>query len=67
MDVRAALLNKNVACEDVLTICTLDTESFGLGITAVLRGAHTFFMSKQLDIDLKHFVAFLSFYCQTSA
>ena len=67
MDVRAALLNKNVACEDVLTICTLDTESFGFGITAVLRGAHTFFMSKQLDIDLKHFVAFLSFYCQTSA
>ena len=27
MDVRAALLNKNVAREDVLTICTLDTES----------------------------------------
>ena len=26
MDVRAALLNKNVTCEDVLTIRTLDTE-----------------------------------------
>ncbi len=61
MEVRAALLDKDVAGEDMLTVRTLDAESLGFGITAVLCGTNTFFMSKQLNVDLKHFIAFLSF------
>jgi len=60
MNVGTALLNKDVASQNILTVSTLYAESLGFGVTAVLGGTHTFFMSKQLNVDLKHFVAFLS-------
>jgi hypothetical protein len=60
MDVSSALFNKNVACENELTVRTLNAESLGFRITAVLCGTHTFFMSEQLDVYFKHYSAPLS-------
>ena len=50
MNVCSSLAIENVACENELTVCSLSAKSFGLGISAVLGGTHTFFMSKKLNI-----------------
>ena len=50
MHLCTSLTDKNVACEDKLTVASLDAETLGLGISAVLGGAHTFFMSEKLYI-----------------
>ena len=44
MDVSAALTNENVASRYNLTVCTLDAEALGLGITTVLGRTYAFFM-----------------------
>ena len=44
MDLGSALTNENVAGENELTVSTLRAETLGLGIAAVLGGAHSFFM-----------------------
>lgn len=36
MDVGSALSDKDIACENELTVASLDAESLGLRITAVL-------------------------------
>ena len=54
MDVGAALANENVAGENELTVRALGTETLGLGVTAVLGGAHTFFMGKELKTNVQH-------------
>ena len=55
MDLGSSLTDKHVAREDELTVASLDAETLGLGISAVLGGAHTFFMSEKLYIDLQHY------------
>ena len=47
MDMGTSLANQNVSCQNKLTVTTFYTQSFGLGITAVLCGTDTFFMSKK--------------------
>ena len=37
-----------------LTVSTLGAKALGLGITAVLGGAHTFFMGKELQTNVQH-------------
>ena len=54
MDVGAALANKNVARENELTVGALGTKALGLGVTAVLGRAHTFFMSEELKTNVHH-------------
>ena len=54
MNVGTALLNKDVTSQNVLTVSTLYAKSLGLGVTAVLGGTHTFFMSKQLNVQFQH-------------
>ena len=54
MDVGAALANQNVAGENELTVSALGAKALGLGVTAVLGGAHTFFMSEELKTDVHH-------------
>ena len=44
MDLGSALTNENVAGENELTVSTLRAETLGLGIAAVLGGAHSLFM-----------------------
>ena len=51
---RATLANQNVAGQNVLTIRTLGTQALGLGITAVLGGAHTFFVGEELQTNVQH-------------
>ena len=48
MDVSAALTNENVASRYNLTVCTLDAEALGLGITTVLGRTYALFMSEKL-------------------
>ena len=55
MDVGAALANKNVASQNELTVSALGAKALGLGITAVLGGAHTFFMGEELQTNVQHF------------
>ena len=54
VNVGTALANQNVAGQNVLTIRTLGTQALGLGITAVLGGAHTFFMGEELQTNVQH-------------
>ena len=54
MDVSTTLANEDVACQYILTISALGAKTLGLGITAVLGGAHTFFMGKILKTNVKH-------------
>ena len=44
MDVCAALTDKDIACENELSVRSLDTEALGLGVSAVLCRSYTFFM-----------------------
>ena len=45
MNLRTALANENVPCQNELTIRTLGAETLGLAVAAVLGRTHTFFMS----------------------
>ena len=54
MDVGTTLANENVAGENELTVSALGAKALGLGVTAVLGGAHTFFMSEELKTDVHH-------------
>ena len=45
MDLRAALLDEDVASQNILTVSTLYAKALRLGITAILSRADTFFMS----------------------
>ena len=54
VDMRATLANQNVAGQNVLTIRTLGTQALGLGITAILGGAHTFFVGEELQTNVQH-------------
>ena len=55
VNVGAALANKDVASQNELTVSTLGAKALGLGITAVLGGAHTFFMGEELQTNVQHF------------
>ena len=54
VEVGAALAHQDVACQNELTVSALGAKALGLGITAVLGGAHTFFMSKELQTNMQH-------------
>lgn len=54
VDVGAALTDQDIAGQNVLSVGALGTKALGLGITAVLGGAHTFFMGEKLQTDMKH-------------
>lgn len=56
VDVRAALLDEDVARKDKLAVRPLRAKALGLGITAVTGGAHSLFMCEQLQVYFKHFV-----------
>jgi hypothetical protein len=47
-DGSATLTNDDVACDNGLTVCLLDTKSLGLTVAAVLGRTYTLFMSKEL-------------------
>ena len=55
VNVRAALTHQDVAGQNELTVSALGAKALGLGITAVLGGAHTFFMGKELQRNVQHF------------
>ena len=55
VDVGAALADQDVAGQNELTISALGAKALGLGITAVLGGAHTFFMGEELQRNVQHF------------
>ena len=52
MNLSAALLDENVACQNELTVSTLHAKALGLGIAAVLSRADTFFMSQNCTSEL---------------
>ena len=54
VDVGAALADQDVAGQNELTISALGAKALGLGITAVLGGAHTFFMGEELQTNVQH-------------
>lgn len=54
VNVRAALAHQDIAGQNKLTVSTLGAQALGLRITAVLGGAHTFFMGEELQTDIQH-------------
>ncbi len=54
MDMRTALTDEDGACKNCLAIASLGAESLGFGVTTVTGGAHSLFMSKKLNVNLKH-------------
>jgi hypothetical protein len=54
MNLGSALLEKDVAGLNELTVCSLGAETLGLGISAVLGGADTLLMSEQLKVHSQH-------------
>lgn len=56
MDVGSALSDKDIACENELTVASLDAESLGLRITAVLGRSAALLMCEKLNIYLEHCV-----------
>lgn len=56
MNVGSALSDKDIACENELTVASLDAESLGLGITAVLGRSAALLMCEKLNIYLEHCV-----------
>ena len=48
VDVSSSLTNEDVAGQYELTVSSLDAESLGFGISAVLGRTHTFLMSEML-------------------
>ena len=55
VNVGAALANKDVASQNELTVSALGAKALGLGVAAVLGGAHTFFMGEELQTNVQHF------------
>ena len=53
MDLRAALLDDDVARQNELTVSTLHAKALRLGIAAVFRRADTFFMSHKAAPPMK--------------
>ena len=53
MDMRTALTDEDGACKNCLAIASLRAESLGFGIKTVTGGAHSLFMSKKLNVNLK--------------
>ena len=56
MDVGSALSDKDIACENELTVASLDAESLGLRITAVLGRSAALLMCEKLNIYLENCV-----------
>ena len=56
MDVGSALSDKDIACENELTVASLDAESLGFRITAVLGRSAALLMCEKLNIYLEHCV-----------
>ena len=54
MNVCTSLTNDDVAGSYKLSVSSLNAKSLGLGITSVLSGTHTFFMSKKLHRNSDH-------------
>ena len=54
MNVGAALAHQNVASQNELTVSPLGPKTLGLRVTAVLGGAHTFFMGEELQTNVQH-------------
>ena len=54
MDVRASLADQNVAGQNELTVCALDAEALGLGVTTVLGGTAALLMREELETDFQH-------------
>ena len=52
MNLRSALSVKDVSSFYKLSVGSLRAKSLGLGISAVLRGTNTLFMSKKLKVQL---------------
>ena len=50
MDMRPTLLDKDIPRKDELAVAPLDAKTLRFGIAPVLRGAHSFFMRKKLNI-----------------
>jgi hypothetical protein len=48
MDAGSALSVQDVAGLDKLSVCSLGTKSLGIGVTAVLGGAHSFMVCEEL-------------------
>lgn len=55
MDVGASLANEDVARYDLLAVGSLGAKALGLGITAVLGGAHSLLMREELHRNSDHF------------
>lgn len=55
MDVGAALTHQDVASQNELTIGALRAQTLAFAVAAVAGGAHTFFMSEQLNVYFKHY------------
>ena len=49
MDMRASLSYDDVAGDNTLTVCLLDAETLGFGISAVLGRTDTLFMGEKLQ------------------
>ncbi len=54
VDVGTALLNEDVTSEYELTVCTFYAKSLGLRVTTVVGGTLTFFMRKELNVNIEH-------------
>ena len=54
MDVSASLTDKDVACQNELTVSTLNAEALRFRVTAVLRGAAALFMGEELKTNFQH-------------
>jgi len=52
MDMGSALLYKDVSREHKLAVAAFYAKPLGFGITAVLRGTHSLFMGKKLNVYL---------------
>jgi hypothetical protein len=48
MNLGPALSVENIAGLDKLSVCSLGTKSLGIGVTAVLGGAHSFMVCEEL-------------------
>jgi hypothetical protein len=56
MNPGAALSVKDIAGLYKLSVCSFGSQSLGLGITAVLRGANALFMGEKLKVHLHHVI-----------
>jgi hypothetical protein len=54
VDMSSALSDKNISCDNALTVSLFRTKTLGLGVTAVLGGTNALLMSEELKIKLQH-------------